>query len=278
MPKKISITLLCTMVVVIVALFAYTEVMASDCSVESDPTGTCWDFVNLKHKIEFLGVFDVGGLKEFRYKVTKTGNVNLNHWNFGIPVCKSNPIVIQESFPNSNQYPACAGDPATDVGVGDCEHTWVRLQRTLAKNAPEIWYMRVNPPVKINTIPIHLKSGNDYEFGAILGPACSEDLPINQTKREFTIVDGAGNKYETLIITDQAGNVLEIYVNGVLTEGRDISEVVVCVPTSPDPVFPTNYNCEPMNYAPDYTTLKAGESTSCPIFIGGIWIDPCAGL
>ena len=290
MQKKISITLLFTVVISIVALFAYSEVIAGgDCSVPPDPMGTCYEFSQLKHKIEFLGVFDAGGLKEFRYRVTKTGNINLNHWNFGIPVCKSGCIVIQDSFPDANQYPACVGDPATDVGIGDCEHCWTRLQRALAKNDPEIWYFRVNPPEKINTIPIHLKSGNDYEFGYILGPACVEAELIEQTQVVVTTAEGG----KLRITTDREGNIITLEEwdpncnNGegcwvpVSFDTIPQEEVLVCVPYvdgDPGPTYIDGepYYCDFVRYITDGTDSWAGSGSLCGKFVCGSFVRyPC---
>lgn len=286
MQKKISIKVFLTVVVAMVAVFAYTEVMAADCSVAPDPPGTCWEFVNLKHKIEFLGTFDVDGLTEFRYKVTRTGKINLNHWNFGIPVCKSGCIEIKQAFPDANQYPPCIGDPATDVGVGDCEHCWTRLQRNLTKDEPEIWYFRVSPPVKINTVPVHLKSGNDYEFGSILGPACVLAEYIEETVSATE--DAQGNTM--VFYVDREGKVTKVEkcdpgippgdptCADITGTSIELEQMYACIPPDPDGGHPANadldldgvedHHCGSFIYIDDWATLSAEANLTCRCYRG----------
>lgn len=187
---------------VIVMLFSYTSAMADSCG---GTLGECWFFNNLKHTIQFDGATTQGNVTTFQYTVTKDGNINVSHFYFGIPTCKGDCMNVTTQ-PTSDSFNRCEGDPQSNVGIGDCEHCWIRFNENLSKNVPATWYIEVTGQVNINTIPIQIHSGNEYEVGTIFGPACITADLIERTQVEVTAADGSRLK----ITTDREGNCLEV--------------------------------------------------------------------
>jgi hypothetical protein len=223
--KRKEVTLLFTVAIAIVALFAHIDAMAAgDCSPDPiNHPNTCWNFTlgyTVKVDPAYFGVTEtINGKqwKRYSYLVSKTKNTNPNILYAGIEYG-----VKVSGVPPSNWYrlwPVCVGDNTTSVGVGDCFRQWAAWTPSFPTGLYQV-NLYVEPQQKTNTMPLSVKGGSvtGVEWGTILGPAMDMARKVETTE---------------IITTDNEGYKLRI----VSTREGELLKVEKCVP--PDPTNPT---------------------------------------
>lgn len=211
MPKKISITMLFTVMAAIIALFAAADVMAQ-CTDTSPPqqctagTGglqfTVYPYTDPDHPFPFpveAGETYDGVLfieKGYVWRYTIEGPTSkLGHVMHFIPYRCDDPIRVVAHPPNGAWFAPCVGDSNTGYGAGICDGIVVTLQYQVETNKiARGWFATNKELYGLNSLGVHVGptkvlgcvatetvDGVDIVVGGIIGPGydIAEWIPSN---------------------------------------------------------------------------------------------------
>jgi hypothetical protein len=241
MTRNISATVLCTMVISAVVVFAATDALAACLSPECAQLGTC-QIIAVRDAIQdgkFPIIVDsdtspyaeaclydpdgsTGPLQPigfpcavFRYRYA--GSCSVSQWAQAIPnpatYCPEDPFDISKGLSISAWAAPGAGDKDTKWYEDDFSVRVLEWQPTADTGG--IFYMATTPKVAAHPTPTLLKAGKNLYYSTLLSANCEVAPPlIAQTEYTFTFVDPNGNSHRGYYRTNQSGTeVLELTVD-----------------------------------------------------------------
>jgi len=289
MQKRISKTLLLTVAVAIVTLFAASEVMAGDCPNNS-PDYTSWQcngdglkFISMEvQPCSSVGCDPSGFSTLYTFDVINETDPEASHVN----------LLLDPGF--SEKIVSCV---TTTVGV-TCEPVWLAKPDPSTGGPHEAWgkYISYYRTLKLNLIGWNgdqdltvkleipgqhdknvgetmIKGGSDpslWSWGAILLPSLfPTQKVIASTGGSFTYVDPDGNPHTIAFTKDEAGNILSMTMDGVPVQGTPWNQAQVSFDGG------TTWESWKSWWPPEGLATKSGTDSTCAYWYRGVYWDFC---